>query len=402
MKNDKKLYFTLLGGLTVTNLGYSAVYVADPSIDHYKQKTDQTFYDMYQNPNSALGKQAQSVAGEIFNRVPTGNHFIEGSYLERIRQSNLAGGSVPEGTRVSIRVFGQNYILEATANGIKMLDTRTGKVVKSVETVERTEMKGEPKDIGRYYRCGKSTCENSSWTQVAHFLGFKGIFIPASGTLNNYRLDILCKRTVYEHGHYYGDWNCNIDKVEDVKTTYINLAKVFLNGGINVDIELDGKTGQIAVSGLRLQEGWALEPDYRKGVFKIVKKVKGSIAPLTFEDTNLTWDINNLNSLIENEIALENADAQNMGLFFGVLGANLQDDEDSSGSGSYGGYYDSYGSYYYYNPYQYMGDGVMYDREHGVYHTSLGDFESYDEYLKAKQQVQQNIQVFQTIFGGSE
>jgi len=43
-------------GLPLAGLAFAEVYIVPPDIDRYKQKTDQVFYDMYQNPNSAIRK----------------------------------------------------------------------------------------------------------------------------------------------------------------------------------------------------------------------------------------------------------------------------------------------------------------------------------------------------------
>ena len=41
-------------GLSLAGIALAEVYIVPPDIDRYKQKTDQVFYDMYQNPNSAI------------------------------------------------------------------------------------------------------------------------------------------------------------------------------------------------------------------------------------------------------------------------------------------------------------------------------------------------------------
>ncbi len=46
-------------GLGLVGVALAEVYVVDPSIDQYKQKTDQSFYDLYQNPQNIVARAIQ-------------------------------------------------------------------------------------------------------------------------------------------------------------------------------------------------------------------------------------------------------------------------------------------------------------------------------------------------------
>lgn len=58
-------------GLGLAGVALAEVYVVDPSIDQYKQKTDQSFYDMYQNPQSIIAQAMQGRNWFNFNAIST-------------------------------------------------------------------------------------------------------------------------------------------------------------------------------------------------------------------------------------------------------------------------------------------------------------------------------------------
>jgi hypothetical protein len=247
----KKLNFILLGtslGLIGGGEAQAKVYISDPQYDMYKQKTDQTFYDMYQNPNSALGGQVQSntQAQQVFNSIPTSNHFAEGTYLDRTKQSSVAGGSIPDGAETWITVFGDRYRIVATANGIEMYD-RWGRKVNKVEKIRTTTGVSNVRDEGRYYQCGKSTCERNNWTQVGTARGWKKIFIPQTGYAYQYDVELIARRPVNRYSYScgkstcyrynYGRWNYQVGKVLNVNSKYFNLANAIVKGGYSIDID---------------------------------------------------------------------------------------------------------------------------------------------------------------------
>ena len=226
----KKLSLITGGIVGIVGSANAVVYIGDPSIDTYKQKTDQTFYDMYQNPESALGGQVQSnpQAKEFFNSIPTGNHIAEGKYLDRVKQGTLSGGQVPSGAQVWIRIFGRDYRLIATENGVQLYD-KWGHLVRSVENWQIDNSRWQY--IAHSYPCGKSTCIDYTERRTT---AIKGIFIPSTGNLYEYVMNIRETRP------FRRPWAWSPPQpleVIDVKQKRINLADAILRGGLVVDID---------------------------------------------------------------------------------------------------------------------------------------------------------------------
>jgi len=221
----------ITGGIVgIVGSANAVVYIGDPSIDTYKQKTDQTFYDMYQNKESALGGQVQGnpQAKEFFNSIPTGNHIAEGKYLDRVKQGTLSGGQVPAGTQVWIKVFGRDYRLVATENGVQLYD-RWGRLVRSVEAWQIDHRRWHY--IPHHYRCGKSTCTEYTERRTT---AVKGILVPSTGTLYEYVIDIKETRP---RGKPWAWSPPQPLAVKDVRQKRINLAEAIMRGGVVINMD---------------------------------------------------------------------------------------------------------------------------------------------------------------------
>jgi len=217
---------TLIGLVGTAKKAEAVVYIGDPSLDVYKQKTDQTFYDVYQNPESALGGQVQSVeeAADFFNSIPTSNRIAEGNYLNRVRQGTVEGGQLPEGSWAWITVFGKKYKIVATSNGIQILDENEKPVDKPPEELE---LPTQWKQLSATVREGT---------------GRKGVFIPATGDYYEYTVKVRQTRPSWVCGKSvcYGEWgNTQIVDVLNVQTKHYNLANAILQGGLTVNFSED-------------------------------------------------------------------------------------------------------------------------------------------------------------------
>ena len=226
MKRVKYLTIGTLLSCGIIKTADAVVYIGDPSIDMYKQKTDQTFYDMYQNPQSALGGEVQSnpEAKNFFNSIPTGNRIAEGEYLDRVKQSTIGGGQLPDGASTIIKIFGKNYRLVATAQGIKLYDMN-GNLVKSVEISRPT----------------------TAWHLVSDTVmeanGIKAIFVPSEGIV--YQYDVKFEKTRGKQYYPCGKSTCvrytpwsspKIVGITDVFQKRYDLAQAILNGGLVINL----------------------------------------------------------------------------------------------------------------------------------------------------------------------
>ena len=88
----------VFAGITGTTIANGAVYIAPADIDTYKQKTDQSFYDMYQNPNSPIAKGANPTLKGLVNNVKTGNKIAVGNTIGKIIQGSVQGAPIKIGT----------------------------------------------------------------------------------------------------------------------------------------------------------------------------------------------------------------------------------------------------------------------------------------------------------------
>ena len=85
-------------GITSATIAQGAVYIAPADIDTYKQKTDQNFYDMYQNPNSPIAKGANPTLKSLVNNVKTGNKIAYGNTIGKVIQGSVQGTPIKVGT----------------------------------------------------------------------------------------------------------------------------------------------------------------------------------------------------------------------------------------------------------------------------------------------------------------
>ena len=111
---------TILASAVLFGSAHSAVYVVPSDIDQYKQKTDQSFYDMYQNPNSALGKSVNPNAKPYTDTISTNQRIMEGYTVPFIKQPSAQGSSVIDGTTINASILGKPITINYTKDGIQI------------------------------------------------------------------------------------------------------------------------------------------------------------------------------------------------------------------------------------------------------------------------------------------
>ena len=115
MKNVKKTGILL--SAIVTSALSGAVYIVPADIDQYKQKTDQSFYDMYQNGDSVIANGASSQLKTYTNSFDTSSKIATGATINRVGQTNVAGVPVKGGTKGSFVLSGHRYNISIAKNG---------------------------------------------------------------------------------------------------------------------------------------------------------------------------------------------------------------------------------------------------------------------------------------------
>ena len=99
----KAVKIAIGAGMAVSPL-LSAVYIAPADIDAYKRKTDQSFYDLYQNPNSAIAKGINPALRNYVNNIKTNNKIATGDTICKPVVGFLQGQGIKAGTKTSIYI----------------------------------------------------------------------------------------------------------------------------------------------------------------------------------------------------------------------------------------------------------------------------------------------------------
>lgn len=130
----------------------AGVYIVPPDIDQYKQKTDQTFYDMYQNQNSAIGKSVNPNAKPFLDSVNTGQRMVEGYTIPKVKGISIQGTTITSGTTLNLSLAGKRFQVKYTEDGVFVRPIDGGLRVKG-SLVQK-------EDIGRTwcYMGGKYGC----------------------------------------------------------------------------------------------------------------------------------------------------------------------------------------------------------------------------------------------------
>ena len=86
-----------------------AVYVVPSDIDNYKAKTDQSFYDMYQNNDSVIANGVNSAIKGQLGNMDTSGKLATGSTINRVGQASVAGSPVKGGTTGGFTLYEKRY-----------------------------------------------------------------------------------------------------------------------------------------------------------------------------------------------------------------------------------------------------------------------------------------------------
>ncbi len=149
----KKLGATaLVASAVMVGSAQSAVYIAPSDIDQYKQKTDQTFFDMYQNRNSAIGKSVNPNAKLFFASIGTGQRMAEGYTVPVIKQPVSQGRTFLEGTQLRVTFAGKPLTIIYTSDGVRLKGT--GIQVKGSSAIVQQKGKSYITSRGKYGATG--------------------------------------------------------------------------------------------------------------------------------------------------------------------------------------------------------------------------------------------------------
>jgi len=94
-----------------------AVYVVPSDIDNYKAKTDQSFYDMYQNSDSVIANGVNSAIKGQLGNMDTSGKLVTGATINRVGQASVAGSPVKGGTTGGFTLYGHKYNVMVNKKG---------------------------------------------------------------------------------------------------------------------------------------------------------------------------------------------------------------------------------------------------------------------------------------------
>lgn len=238
MKRKKIVLGVLPAVLGMTGATHGAIYIAPPDIDQYKQKTDQAFYDLYQNQNSLF--QINPKARPYLNTVPTDQRVLEGYVLPTVKGNVIQGSHLPPNARAILQ------IRDDAINKIVNVELRT-----TESGILQVRLRGFPNPCG--YSNGPS---RTSWCPQP-FVEVKGVTIKrwcASGGKYGCTTERRLKKDYYfsaTSGDYIerlyvvqasrgcGKYGCDrwgterFVRLVDVQRRTVNLAKILKEGGIH-------------------------------------------------------------------------------------------------------------------------------------------------------------------------
>lgn len=110
MKQAKNKIVTSIVLSSVASMSLmGAVYVVPSDIDNYKAKTDQSFYDMYQNNDSVIANGVDDELKNKLSNIDTSGRVATGSTINRVGQASVAGSPIKGGTVGGFRLNGRKY-----------------------------------------------------------------------------------------------------------------------------------------------------------------------------------------------------------------------------------------------------------------------------------------------------
>lgn len=105
----------LILSASIISSANALIYIVSPDIDNYKRKSDQVFYDTYQNPNSAIKTNDEL---KIYtDAIPTTQRLFEGDTIRKVSQGVVLGDRVPAGATAQVTIMGLPYTIGADIEG---------------------------------------------------------------------------------------------------------------------------------------------------------------------------------------------------------------------------------------------------------------------------------------------
>lgn len=239
-KHKRRKLATIVGGtvagLTSVGTAFAGTYIVPTDIDQYKQKTDQTYYDLYKNPNSTHGKLKNKLRGDRnVNRlesIGTPNVITTNNPLVKKSADATAGGvTLADGTAVRVSIAGRTFTIKYTSDGIRIYGN--SRYIKGNNIVFEGN-DAIPQGRVTCVNSGKYGCELRERTATEIY------FNPVSGLVTQ---NIERQRQHFNCGKYGCSATSGWQDVALVKSSQysIDIAKVALKGNAQ-------RTGLVSVS----------------------------------------------------------------------------------------------------------------------------------------------------------
>jgi len=94
---------------------FGSIYIVPADIDNYKRKTDQSFYDIYQNQDSAI--KINPNMKTFTDNISTSQRIFEGETIRTVSQGSVSGTAIPAGVTAKVKIRGIPYVLGTDSKG---------------------------------------------------------------------------------------------------------------------------------------------------------------------------------------------------------------------------------------------------------------------------------------------
>ncbi|GEM_PF-2192524 len=203
------------GVLVGLSSSFGETYIVPPDIDLYKAKTDQTFFDLYQNPKSVFSK---SVLGANFQAIATSGKLTNSTTILKVKQANTQGMAIMEGTSVDVTAGNIHVRLSANREGELSITPLSGEQVVGDWVIKTTY--------------GSPWCSASSkyGCTTEKRLGNRELLNAVTGEYRAYSFEETRSRSCSKYGcGSYGDWKF-AGNVKLVKQAIIDLKSAIVKG----------------------------------------------------------------------------------------------------------------------------------------------------------------------------
>jgi len=189
-----------------------SIYIVPTNISNYEKKTDQSFYDLYQNSNSVIANGLSSTVKKRLQYMSTSAKIVTGDTINRVGQASIAGSPVKGGTTGSFTLAGHTYTVSVDKQGNTSLQGY-GSDGSSRVILKNAVTSGQHCVSGGKYGC----------TQLSR--GAQNLYFDlATGTLTTTNVSESASRSCGKYGCSTGNWN--VTSVNNITRRKIGIRSI--------------------------------------------------------------------------------------------------------------------------------------------------------------------------------